>query len=69
MATPVKRHDTEAFLYEKKHLAVPGVGIQRPAMGERYDRTFAPVLVVNLRSVFCSDLLMCVPSFVVSMLE
>jgi hypothetical protein len=55
MSTPVMCNYAEAVLREEKHLAVPSVGAQRPAMGERYDRAFAPVFVVDFRTVFCCD--------------
>ena len=48
MAAPVVRDDAEAVLCEEEHLAVPHVGVQRPAMRERNDRATAPVLVVDL---------------------
>jgi len=32
-------------------LAVPSVGAQRPTVRERYDRAFAPVLVVDFGAV------------------
>jgi hypothetical protein len=31
MATPVVRNDAEALLHKEKHLAVPSVGVERPA--------------------------------------
>src|SRR5215831_17877602 len=55
MATSVMCNDAESVLRKEKHLAIPCVGIQGPAMGECDDRTFAPVLIVNLRSIFCRD--------------
>ena len=55
MAAAVMRDDAEAVLREEQHLAVPRVGVQRPAVRERDDRALAPVLVVDLRSVFGGD--------------
>jgi hypothetical protein len=55
MATTVTRNYAEAVLREEKHLAVPSVGAQRPAVRERYDRAFTPVLVVDLRTVSRRD--------------
>ncbi len=52
MAATVMGDHAEAVLREEQHLAVPGVGVERPAMREGYDRAFAPVLVVDLRPVF-----------------
>jgi hypothetical protein len=46
---------TEAVLCEKSICPVPHVGIQGPAVRERDGRTSAPVLVVNLRSIFSCD--------------
>src|SRR5262245_50429528 len=51
MAATIVRDDAEAVLREEKHLAVPSVGAQRPPVRERYDRAFAPVLVVDLGAI------------------
>ena len=58
MATPVVCDDAVAVLRQEQHLAVPGVGVQWPAVRERHDRALAPVLVVDL-----------VPSLVTMMLD
>ena len=55
MAVTVVRNHAEAVLREEQHLAVPSVGVQRPAVRERYDRAFSPVFVVDLRAVFGRD--------------
>jgi hypothetical protein len=55
MTSAVMRDDAETVLREEKHLAIPGVRIQRPSVRKRHDRTFAPVLVIDLRSVFGFD--------------
>jgi hypothetical protein len=55
MATTVVRDRAEAVLHEEKHLAVPSVGAQRPTVRERYDRAFAPVLVVDFGPVLGGD--------------
>src|SRR5262249_15572834 len=55
MAPPVMRNDAEATLREVEHLAIPGIGAERPAVGEGDGRALAPVLVVNLRAVFGGD--------------
>src|SRR5262249_1466490 len=55
VATPVVRDHAEAVLCEEKHLSVPHVGIQGPAVRERNDRAGTPILVVNLRSIFRGD--------------
>ena len=51
MAATVMRDHAESILREEQHLAVPSVGAQRPAVRERYDRAFAPVLVVDFGAV------------------
>jgi hypothetical protein len=51
MSTTVVCDHAEAVVYEKKHLAVPSVGAQRPTVRECYDWTFAPVLVVDFGPV------------------
>ena len=51
MSTTVVCDHAEAVLHEEKQLAVPSVGAQRPTMRERYDRAFAPVLVVDFGAV------------------
>ena len=55
MTAPVVRDHAEAVLREEKHLAVPGVGVQGPAVRERYDRALAPVLVIDFRAVLGGD--------------
>ncbi|HEX2472878.1 MAG TPA: hypothetical protein VHJ59_09015 [Nitrososphaera sp.] len=55
MATTVVRDHTEPILRKEKHLTVPSVGVQRPTVRERYDRAFAPILVVDFGVVFGGD--------------
>ena len=55
MATPVMGNHAEAVLREEKHLAVPRVRAQRPAVRERDDRARAPVLVLDVRTVACRN--------------
>src|SRR5262245_45297375 len=55
MAAPVVCDDAEAVLREEQHLPVPCVRIQRPAVGERDDRTFPPILVIDLGAVLGGD--------------
>ena len=55
MATSVMCNYAEAVLRKEKHLAVPSVGAQGPAVRERDDRAFAPVLIVDLRAIFGDD--------------
>lgn len=55
MAASVNSHTAITVLDEKQHLTDPSVRVQRPTVGERYDRTFSPVLVVNLRAIFCGN--------------
>jgi hypothetical protein len=52
MATPVMRNHAEAVMRQEKHLAVPSVRAQWPAVRERYDGAFAPVFVVDRRTIF-----------------
>src|SRR5437899_8476086 len=57
MSAPIRGNDAETFADEKKHLRVPIIGRQRPAVAEHDGLTFAPVLVidVDVSSVFFSD--------------
>lgn len=52
MPATIMCDDAVAPLTEKQHLCVPGVGIQRPAVGKRYDRARSPVFKINRRSIF-----------------
>src|SRR6266436_2174065 len=52
MSAPVVGYDAIAVLEEEQHLRVPIIGRQRPAMAKHNGLTFAPVLVVDLRSIF-----------------
>src|SRR6187549_1683616 len=52
MPAAIVGNDAEAVLRQEMHLAVPRVGVERPAMGEGDDRAAAPVLEVDGRSVF-----------------
>ena len=52
MSPSVVSYDTIAVIEEEHHLGVPIIGRQRPAVAKDDGLTFAPVLVVNLRSVF-----------------
>src|SRR5258705_9857437 len=51
MAPSVMGDRAEAVLRQEEHLAFPRVGIQRPAVRERYGRALTPVLIVDLRAV------------------
>src|SRR5262249_40270302 len=55
VAAAVVRDHAEAALREEEQLAVPGVGVERPAVREGDDRALAPVLVVELRPVLRGD--------------
>ena len=55
MPTPVMRDDAKAVVGEEEHLALPAIRIQRPAMAQYHRRAGAPVLVIDLRSVFGGD--------------
>src|SRR6516162_38268 len=49
------RDDPETLLRQEEHLAIPGVSVERPAVRKRNSRSSAPVLVVNLPSIFRCD--------------
>jgi hypothetical protein len=51
MPAPVNRNTAITIVDEEHHLAVPSVGVQRPTVREGYDRAFAPVFVVNRRTI------------------
>src|SRR6266478_6077463 len=53
--SPVMRDDSIALLTEEQHLSVPVVRSERPAVTEHYGLALAPILVVNLRAVFCGE--------------
>src|ERR1700719_1034253 len=53
--SPVMRDDPIAALAEEQHLSVPVVRTERPSVTEYDGLALSPVLVVNLRSVFCGD--------------
>src|SRR5438477_2476988 len=57
MSAPISCNDAETFADEKKHLRVPIIGRQRPAVAEHDGLTFAPILIVDVDvgSVFFSD--------------
>src|SRR5437588_9803205 len=57
MSAPISCNDAETFADEKKHLRVPIIGRQRPAVAEHDGLTFAPILIVDVdvSSVFFSD--------------
>src|SRR5258708_542984 len=55
MAAAVMCDGTEAVLRKEEHLLVPHIAVQRSAVRERHDRTFAPVLKIDLGAVFGGD--------------
>src|SRR5207249_2039585 len=57
MSAPISRNDAETFAEEKKHLRVPIIRRERPAVIEHNRLSAAPVLVidVDVSSVFFSD--------------
>ena len=63
MAAPVMGDDAVALLDEVEHLRVPVVTAQRPAVMKNDRLTGAPVLVIDLRSVFGRDCSHGMPSF------
>src|SRR5213592_4634342 len=59
VASSVMGDDAIAVFEEEQHLRVPVIGRQRPTMAEDDGLSFAPILVVNLRSVFGCDCAHC----------
>src|SRR5215469_1283549 len=55
MAAPINRDAAKPALHKKQHLTIPGVGVKGPTVRECYDWASAPVLVVDLRPVFCGN--------------
>src|SRR5438045_9319871 len=57
MSTPISCNDAETFAEEKKHLRVPIIRRERPAVAEHNRLPAAPVLIidVDVSSVFFSD--------------
>ena len=52
---PVVGDDAIALLEEEQHLSVPVIRRERPAVRENNRLSSAPVLVIDLCSVFCGD--------------
>jgi len=59
VASSVLGDDAITVFEEEQHLRVPVIGRQRPTMAEDDGLSFAPILVVNLRSVFGCDCAHC----------
>src|SRR5678816_3605749 len=57
MSAPISRNDAETFAKEKKHLRVPIIRRERPAVTEHNRLSAAPVFVidVDISSVFFSN--------------
>jgi hypothetical protein len=57
MSTPISRNDAETFADEKKHLRVPIIRRERPAVTEHNRLSAAPVFIidVDVSFVFFSD--------------
>src|SRR5204862_2633995 len=55
VAPPVMRDDSKTAVAEEKHLCVPVVGGEWPAMAENYWLPFAPILVIDLTSICCRN--------------
>src|SRR5712692_11014423 len=55
VTSPVMRDDSIALLAEEQHLSVPVIRGERPAMTEHYGLALSPVLVVDVRTVFCRE--------------
>src|SRR6202162_5056256 len=67
---PVMGDDSKTLLAEEQHLSVPVVRGERPSVTEHYGLALSPVLVVNVRAVFCRErrhkLFSLVPTLVVT---
>src|SRR5438034_10080381 len=61
MSAPISRNDAEAFAEEKKHLRVPIIRRERPAVTEHNRLPAAPVFIidVDICSVFFSNSYVC----------
>src|SRR5438093_12714879 len=57
MSAPIRGNDAETFAEEKKHLRVPIIRRERPAVTEHNRLPATPVFIidVDVRSVFFSD--------------
>src|SRR3954452_634007 len=51
MTAPIMRDCPKTVFREEEHLPIPGVRAQRPPVRECYDRTLAPVLIIDFRTV------------------
>src|SRR5690242_4743823 len=52
VSTAIMGDNSIAMMQEEQHLVIPVVGTERPTMAENYRLSIAPVLVVNLDTVF-----------------
>src|SRR5678816_687398 len=52
MSTTVVSDTAVAIVSKEQHLIFPGISSQWPAMTENYRLTCAPILVINLGSIF-----------------
>src|SRR5947207_8714615 len=48
MSAPISCNDAEAFADEKKHLRIPIIGRQRPAVAEHNRLPAAPVFIIDV---------------------
>src|SRR6266487_4369407 len=55
VASSVMGDDAIAVFEEEQHLRVPVIGRERPAMTEDDGLSFAPIFIINLRSIFGCD--------------
>src|SRR6185503_9743372 len=55
MSTPIMSDDAKSLVKKEHHLAVPVVSGQGPTMVKEERLSFAPVLVIDLRSVLRCD--------------
>src|SRR4030095_1061093 len=55
VTSPVMGDDPIAMIQEEHHLGVPVIRAQRPAVAEDNRLSLTPVLVIDLRPIFCRD--------------
>src|SRR5450631_1203260 len=55
MSTPIVGDAAVSTRCQKENLVLEGIGAKRPAMTEHHGLSLAPVLVIDLRTVFSRD--------------
>jgi hypothetical protein len=63
MTAPVMSNAAIAVRSQEQHLRLPTIRTERPTVTEHHGLPCAPVFVVNLRAVFCSNRAHGVPPF------